>query len=139
MIKKVFVDTNILIDFLGDRMPFADAAEELVLMAEAKTIEVYVSPLSFDNIYYILSHQFSHTQLMKMFDQLLRHIKVLNTNKEVVQKAVMSDFVDFEDAIQYFSLIKEKGISTIITRDRKGFRKGKLSVMTAEEYLKQLN
>jgi predicted nucleic acid-binding protein len=50
-LDKVFVDTNIVIDFLGNRLPFADSAEDLFSLVNEKRVELYVSAASFDNIY----------------------------------------------------------------------------------------
>ena len=52
--KKVFIDTNVLIDFLGEREPFYDAAARIVSRADRKEIELMVSSLSYATASYIL-------------------------------------------------------------------------------------
>ena len=45
--NKVFIDTNILIDFLGEREPFYEAAARIVSRVDRKEIELLVSSLSY--------------------------------------------------------------------------------------------
>ena len=52
--RKAFIDTNVLIDFLGEREPFYDAAARIVSRADRKEIELMVSSLSYATASYIL-------------------------------------------------------------------------------------
>jgi len=52
--KKVWLDTNILIDFLTQRDSFGENATKIFTLAEDREIDVYMSILSFVNTYYIL-------------------------------------------------------------------------------------
>lgn len=52
--RKVFIDTNILIDFLGERESFYDAAARIISQADRKEIELMVSSLSYATASYIL-------------------------------------------------------------------------------------
>ncbi len=48
--------------------------------------------------------------------------------------AMASTFTDFEDAMQYYAA--EKGnVQFIITRNRKNYAKGTITVMDAEEFV----
>jgi len=53
--KNIFLDTNVLIDFLANREPFAIHAAIIFDQAEKGNVNLYVSAISFNNIYYILS------------------------------------------------------------------------------------
>ena len=52
--RKVFIDTNVLIDFLGERDPFYTAAARIVSCSDRKEIELMVSSLSYATASYIL-------------------------------------------------------------------------------------
>lgn len=52
--KKFFINTNVLIDFLGERDPFYDAAARIVSRADRKEIELMASSLSYATASYIL-------------------------------------------------------------------------------------
>lgn len=56
-------------------------------------------------------------------------------DEKILDLALISDFNDFEDAIQYFTAL-ENGCEVIITRNKKDFRNVLLPVMTADEFIK---
>src|SRR5437879_3710793 len=51
---KIFLDTDVVLDHLADRQPFAEYAHRLFALAEIGELTVCVSSLSFSNLYYIL-------------------------------------------------------------------------------------
>ncbi len=135
--QKVFLDTNIIIDFLGEREGFYKAAAKVMTLADQKKIKIYVSPISISTVFYLLSKfENSKTALEK-----IRKFKVLSSisimDDKAVEKAINSDFKDFEDALQYFSAIAS-ACDLIITRNEKDFRNAMIPVMNAESYLETL-
>ncbi len=63
-------------------------------------------------------------------------VNVSPLDDKIVELVLVSDFKDFEDAIQYHTAL-ENGIDVIITRNKKDFKNSKLPVMTAKEYLRK--
>ena len=53
---------------------------------------------------------------------------------EVIEKAINSDFKDFEDAMQYFSAIASN-CDLIVTRNEKDFKNAMIPVMNGGSYL----
>jgi len=51
---KIFLDTDVALDHLADRQPFAEYAHRLFALSEIGELTVCVSSLSFGNLYYIL-------------------------------------------------------------------------------------
>ena len=51
---KIFLDTDVALDHLADRQPFAEYAHRLFALAEIGELTVCLSSLSFSNLYYIL-------------------------------------------------------------------------------------
>ena len=76
----------------------------------------------------------------KMLPNIIVHSKVVMNvsvaivDSEVVDLAISSNFSDLEDAIQYYSAVRN-GINLIITRNKKDYLKAKLLVATPEESL----
>jgi predicted nucleic acid-binding protein len=138
-LDKVFVDTNIVIDFLGNRLPFADSAEDLFSLVNEKRVELYVSAASFDNIYYILRKNIGHAELIKSLKRFLKYINIVDLDAKSVVNALDSKLDDFEDALQHECALKVKNIRAIVTRDRKGFSRSQVPAMTVSDYLKTLN
>jgi hypothetical protein len=61
-------------------------------------------------------------------------VSVAPMDDKVLELALVSDFKDFEDAIQYHSALENK-VDIIITRNKKDFKNSKLPIMSAREYL----
>lgn len=131
--RHIFLDTNVVIDFLADRKPFSlDAARlfEFSLSGEAR---IYISSVSYNNIYYILRQSLSELATMKLLNELAEISEILDVTKAVIQQALRSGFKDFEDAIQYYCAVSLSKIECIVTRNSKDFKKSFLAVMTPGE------
>lgn len=132
--KAIFVDTDIVLDLLSGRLPHYVFAAELFSKADEGFLSISVSALSFANINYILSRQYSADQVRKKLLKFKTLVSVLPVNDKVIELALASDFKDFEDAIQHYSAI-ENNIGILLTRNLKDFKKSEITVMTAEQYL----
>ena len=132
----VFVDTDIVLDLLGNRKPFYRHAAELFSIADRSEITIFVSSLSFSNLNYILSKQYSSNQARKILMKFKTLVTVLSVSDKVVELALLSDFKDFEDALQYYTAL-ENGVTLLLTRNLKDFKTAGIPIMTAEQYLKK--
>lgn len=131
---KVFLDTNIVVDFLGERENFYIPSAKVMTLADQKKIRVFVSPISLATSYYLIAkNENQKTALEK-----IRKFKLLSSisamNDEVAEKAIASGFKDFEDALQYFSALATN-CDFIITRNEKDFKNALIPVMNAESFL----
>ena len=132
---KTFVDSDIILDLLQERKPFFKDALTLFALIEKGNIQGYVSPLIFSNLYYILrkfrNAKFAVSSLLRL--KLL--VKILPINEKIINLALSSDFKDFEDAIQYYSVL-ENNIPHLITRNKKDYKKSDLVICNSKELLK---
>lgn len=136
--QKVFLDTNVVIDFLGERANFYMAAAQILTLADKKKIKIYTSPTSISNTYYILAkYENSKAAIEKIRKfKVLCNISVMND--EVIEKAIASEFKDFEDAMQYFSALATH-CDIIVTRNEKDFSNALIPIMNPESYLQTLS
>lgn len=134
--ERLLVDTNIVIDLLSKREEFFHDAQELFTLADNKKVELFVSALTFANTHYLLSKYQKLDDARKTLIKFKVLVNISPLDDKVVELALVSDFKDFEDAIQYHTAL-ENGIDIIITRNKKDFKNSKLPVMTAKEYLKK--
>ncbi|MFO7830052.1 MAG: PIN domain-containing protein [Bacteroidales bacterium] len=132
--KRLLVDTNIIIDLLAKRAEFYKSAAQLFSLADQKKVELYVCSLSFANAHYILNRQLTESNVREILRKLKVLVNVISLDLKVLDLALNSDFKDFEDAIQYYAAI-ESNIDVIITRNIKDFKKSALPVMTGQEFL----
>ena len=131
--KSIFLDTNVLIDFFADRKPFSLEAARLFNYSIKKKINLYISAVSYNNIYYILRQSCSHIETIKMLTELNEWTVIIDVSKEIINKSLKSDFRDFEDAIQYNCAKSLKKIDFIVTRDTKDFKTSSLPILTPKE------
>ncbi len=131
--KHLFLDTNVIIDFLADRKPFSDKAALIFDQAVAGKLKIYLSAVSYNNIYYILRQSFSNNDTIKLLNQLNEMTEIADVTKAIIKQALRSEFKDFEDAIQYHCALSLSKLDMIITRDTKDYKKSAVPVMNPQE------
>lgn len=134
---KVFLDTNVILDLLAERIPFYNSIAKVTTLADQKKLTLIVSPLSFTTVKYVLNKFEPSDSVLNKLRKFKIICKIGNVNEEIIEKALNSDFRDFEDAVQYFTAI-QSNCSIIITRNGKDFKNSTIPIMTAEEYLSSL-
>ena len=133
--KKLFVDTNIVIDLLSRREPYYDEAATLFSLADKNQVELSVSSLTIANTSYVLLRQMGSIKAKSILRKLRLIIKILPLDDKIVGLALNDEtFSDFEDGLQYFTAI-ENGQETIITRNLKDFKNSKLPTITAKQFI----
>ncbi|MGE4290353.1 MAG: type II toxin-antitoxin system VapC family toxin [Salinivirgaceae bacterium] len=136
--KKIFLDTNIVIDLLSQREPFYEAAANLFSLADKKQIDLYVSSLTIANTSYVLLKQIDSDKAKSILRKLRLIIKILSLDDKIIGLALnYNSFSDFENCIQYFTAIENEQ-DVIITRNLKDFKKSKLPVLTAKQFLEAI-
>ena len=135
--SSLFLDTNVLLDLLGERVPFFDSIAKVATLADQKKLSIVVSPLSFTTIDYVLNKYETSESVLNKLRKFKIICEVCEVNDETISKALTSSFKDFEDAVQYFTAL-QSNCSIIITRNGKDFKNSTIPVMTAEEYLSSI-
>ena len=135
--KKLFIDTNIVIDLLGKREPFYKEAAKLFSLADKKKIKLIVSSLTFANTNYVLSKLNSSIAARDILTKFKVLVTVADLNDKIIELSLNDkSFSDFEDGLQYYSAI-ENETDIIITRNLKDFKSSKIPVITAQTFLAQ--
>lgn len=131
--KIIFLDTNVIIDFLANRLPFSLDAAEIFNASLSGHAKIYVSAVSYNNIYYILRQSLSHKETIKNLAELSEMTEIVDVTNTIIKKSLVSEFKDFEDAIQYNCALMISKIDFIVTRNTKDFKKSSLPVMNPQE------
>ena len=134
--RKLLIDTNIVIDLLARRDPgYADAAQ-IFSLGDRKQIQLSVSSLTIANTNYLLLKLKPHNEVKSILRKFKLLADVLSLDDKIINLALNdTDFKDFEDGLQYFSAI-ENDQDIIITRNLKDYKNSKIPAMTAEQFLK---
>jgi len=136
MKTALFVDTDVIIDFLIDRKPFSDSSAEIFALAEKEKINLYVSSLSFANVFYVVRKVVGFDKAIEVLLRLESITEILPVGKITINQALMARFSDFEEAIQNFTASQEGNIKTLITRNVRDYKKSLLNIQTPEEFIK---
>jgi len=132
--KNIFIDCNIIIDWLTGREPFSEYAKALIIEIENKKMTAFVSPLILSNVYYILSKTYNKQVAYSFIEDSLKVFKVCDVLGFDVFQSLKNKFKDFEDDLHFFTEKRNK-IKIIITRNKNDFINENIEVMSAEEFL----
>lgn len=135
--SRIFLDTNVILDLLGERVPFFDSIAKVATLADQKKLTLIVSPLSFTTINYVLNKYETSKSVLNKLRKFKIICEVCEVNEETIDKALNSSFKVFEDAVQYFCALQSNS-TMIITRNGKDFKHSTIPIMTAEEYLSSI-
>ena len=128
---QVFLDTNVIIDYLGNRTGFYDDAAIIMSLAINQKIELNAAAMSFATASYILSKNNNNDRIKTLIADFCKICRVVSTDEECVNYATLSDF---EDAMQYKCAQKAKA-DYIVTRNIKDFKTANIKVRTPEDFL----
>ena len=136
--KRIFVDTNIVIDLLSRREPFFEEAAVIFSLADKKQVELSVSSLTIANTGYTLLRQMDSNKAKSVLRKLRLILKILPLDDKIIGLALNDEtFSDFEDGLQYFTAIEDEQ-EIIITRNLKDFKNSKLPTMTAKQFIEMI-
>ena len=96
--RRVLVDTDVILDFFFDRKPFSDEAARVLALCESEDIAGYVTSVIISNVYYLLRQSARHEKVIEKLNQLISIVEVLITNKEIIKIALNSGFKDFKNS-----------------------------------------
>ena len=136
--KHYFLDTNVVLDFLARREPFAEAALEIFRAGLEKRARLYVASLSFSTIYYMMRRQTSRPAALAMVANLEKLVTVVAVDETTIRHSIVAPFPDFEDGIQYYTAFLTPTIEAIITQNVADFVASALPVFTASQALPHL-
>ena len=133
---KIFVDSDVVIDFFTDREPHVNPASEIFELNEQGMLKIYLSAVSINNIYYIVRKLKKKKKTIDVIELLTEMTEIIGTTKSEIIQALKNDFSDYEDSVQYSSALTIQGINAIITRNIKDYKNSKIAVMTPLNFLK---
>jgi predicted nucleic acid-binding protein len=132
-LKTVLCDINFILDIFLKREPFYYSAARLFKRIEDKELKGYLCALSFPTLFYLLSKELGRERAIKTLGKIRIVFSVAAVDEKVIDLSLVSDFKDFEDAVQYYSAVQVKA-DCIITRNKSDYAGVKISVLTPEEF-----
>ena len=137
MSRRVFVDSDVILDVLADRKPHSQHARRLFSMMDKGQVLGHTSPIIFANLFYLLRKQNGLKTAKDLLTKLKILFNVLPMDGKTVDLALASEMSDFEDALQYHCA-EAAGMEIILTRNARDYRGGAIPHSTPEEFLSSL-
>ena len=133
--KKLFLDTNIIVDLIADRKPFSKYAIQIFQKAELKEIELFTSSHSIATTHYLLKKYLAEKELRDVLYNLLDYINVIAVDVDILKKGLRSNHKDFEDSIQILCASSIEKIDCIVTRNTKDYKASEIPAFNPDEIL----
>lgn len=131
--KKIFLDTNILVDLIADRKPFSKYAVAIFNASETKKIKLFTSSHTIATTYYLLKKYVEEKALRQILLGLFDYVTIIPVNAEVLLKGLRSNQKDFEDSIQIYCATSVEKMDCIVTRNIKDFKGSEIPVLAPDE------
>lgn len=131
---KVFLDTNVALDFLLRRPLFVQDAADICALTQTGDVCLFLSALSFSNMAYILRKDMQREAIYASMESLRIIANVSPVGQGELDAALALRARDFEDALQYYSALSV-GADCIVTRNKKDYAFAEIPVMTPSEFL----
>lgn len=135
--KKIFVDTNILLDVALHREEFLEEATQIWADCELKKVQGFISAITLNNMHFIIRKMIGSAAALEYVRLILNIFTVVPLDETILRLAVDLPHKDFEDAIQTFSAVQAKA-ECIVTRDTAHFSRDYMPVISPGEYIELL-
>ena len=134
---KILIDTNVVLDALLDREPFAQHVTQIFALTEQSRLEYYLCATTVTTVDYLLLQALKKSEARSALKRLIELFEIVPVNRPVIEAALRSKITDFEDAVleQAAYLV---GAQSIISRDAKDFKKSIVKVLDPAELLTSL-
>lgn len=131
---KALFDTNVILDVLLDRQPFADDAAILLSKVEQLEIIGFACATTMTTIHYLTAKALGPQAAAQHISTLLSFFVIAPVNRVVLERAISAKFPDFEDAVLHASAC-QAGAKYIVTRNIADFKNSELPVFGPREFL----
>ncbi|MEO7485961.1 MAG: PIN domain-containing protein [Ferruginibacter sp.] len=134
MANKIFLDTNIVVDFIIKREFELQSTERIFDAVYNNDLEAYISESVISTSVYLLRQH--KMDALEIFRELCKFLQVVPFNKNILYMPI-EKFKDTEDGLLYF-LANHHKLNYFITRNKKDFiyQVPSLPVLTPNEFIK---
>lgn len=131
---KLFIDTNMILDVLADREPFAEDAAALLSTIEAGEAEGFIAAHSATTVFYLLNKELGLRRAKKALMDLLKLVEVVAVDHDRLLQALAMNWEDFEDAVQAACAAKIDA-DFLVTRNQDDFSRSDVPARSPAEYM----
>lgn len=133
--KKIFLDANVIIDFLNKSSLHHQQAKETVIIIRKHYGKPFISPTTFAIAYYMFGKFIAKKALLnKNIKEIFSEFEYTTEDHKIMEDVLGSKFSDLEDALQYFSAASFS-VDLIITRNVQDYHLSKIPVLLPAEFI----
>jgi len=122
MASKVFLDSNILLDFTLKRAEY-EQSRRIIELAVNGTIQAFITPSIIHIVGNWLTKAYGNAKAKELLLTLMADVNVIDLPHEIVLNALHSKITDIEDALQYYTAVHHK-LDYFISRDKQLQKQG---------------
>ena len=112
---NALIDTNVIMDVIVSREPFFPDSSQVLDRAERGEFTAWLCATTVSTVYYLVRRHLGATKAVEKLQDLTSICSIAAVNRSVIDSAMKSSFVDFEDAVLNFSALTV-GVDCILTR-----------------------
>lgn len=132
---RILFDTNVVLDVLLNRQPYAASASQLMVLVEKKRIDGLLGATTVTTIHYLAMKAVGASRARKHVQTLLGLFEIAPVAQAALLQALSSRFDDYEDAVLH-EAARAAGADGIVTRDATGFSRSSLRIYAPDELLR---
>ena len=133
----ILLDTDVLLDIALDRMPYSEAASDLLNLIERGAEDASIAWHTVANLYYLMRPARGGADTRDFILDLIRFVSVATTDTQGIRYALQLPMTDFEDSMQV-AAARASGARLIVTRNLRDYERSPIPAVNAETVLGEL-
>jgi predicted nucleic acid-binding protein len=113
---RILVDTNVVLDVLLAREPWASEAQPVYVARDVGRVELCLLASTLTDIFYIARKQVGRDHARDSIEACLRVYTILSVTRDVIERAFARAGVDFEDDVQ-MAVAESERLDYLMTRN----------------------
>jgi len=134
---RVLIDTNVVLEALLKREPWANAAKLLWEANDDGRITAYLTASTLTDIFYIARKGSGNDVARDAVKLCLEAFEICVVDRTALEEALALTGTDFEDNLQ-IACATLSNVEAIVTRNQSDFTNSEIQVLTPDELLKIL-
>ncbi|EKV56949.1 PIN domain-containing protein [Brachyspira hampsonii] len=127
--KRILIDTNIILDYLMNRDPFFENSKKIIDLCVNNIIECYIAAHTITNLFYILRKYYSYSERKEIILELYKIFTIIPIDDKKINLVLIDkDCKDIEDGLQ-IECAKEYDLDYIVTRNTSDFFNSKIKAI----------
>jgi len=133
-VGPLLLDTNVLLDAVLVRAPWAASAVRLLALCGHGQVRGLLSVHAIATVYYVVAKSLGAPGARAVVAELVELLTIVELGDDDVRYALTLPIRDFEDAL-HVAAARRAGASHIITRNDRDFRGGTIPILSPGEVL----